>query len=191
MADLEVTELLGKIKEGNDDEIDLLVTKVYYELRRLAGSLMRHERADHTLQPTALVHEAFVRLMGSETDWQNRAHFFGAAATAMRRILIEYARSKAARKRGGHAVSITLEEGLVRKEANQLDLVILDQALTGLSEVDPKLTRLVEIRYFAGCSVQETAEALGVSRATVKRDWTYAKAWLQEYMGRAGAAQAR
>jgi len=184
MPDEEVTRLLQALNSGQQDARDLLVRRVYGELRRLAGALMRSERANHTLQPTALVHEAYLRLLVGEANWQNRAHFFGAAAQAMRRVLVEHARKKNAEKRGRKAEHDTLDEHKAWVPGDQLDILVLDEALTALSGVDPRLTRVVELRYFAGLDVEETAELLNVSPATVKRDWNYAKAWLYDHMSR-------
>jgi len=182
MPDEEVTRLLQALNSGQQDARDLLVRRVYGELRRLAGALMRSERANHTLQPTALVHEAYLRLLVGEANWQNRAHFFGAAAQAMRRVLVEHARKKNAEKRGRQAEHATLDEQKAWVPGDQLDILVLDEALTALSGVDPRLTRVVELRYFAGLEVEETAGLLAVSPATVKRDWSYARAWLYDYM---------
>jgi len=182
MPNPELTRLLLALKEGREESVDNLIDTVYPELRRLAGSMMRRERSDHTLQPTALVHEAFVRLLDGEGNWENRAHFFGAAATAMRRILVEHARGKAAKRRGGRSVAVTLDEAMVQKAAEQLDLLIVDDAMTALAAVDPRLARVVELRYFAGCSLEEVGRILGLSLATVKRDWSYARTWLADYM---------
>ncbi len=182
MSKPDVNHLLLAVKEGQEEALDRLIRGVYRELRSLAGSMMRRERFGHTLQPTALVHEAFLRLFASGGDWENRAHFFGAAATAMRRILVEHARARSSRRRGGGNLAVTLDEAMVQGGAEQLDLLILDDAMTALSGIDPRLTRVVELRYFAGCSLEETGQILGISLATVKRDWSYAKAWLADYM---------
>ncbi len=142
---------------------------------------MRRERADHTLQPTALVHEAFLRLAGNDTSWQNRQHFLGVAAQAMRRILVDHARRQKAQKRGGGGDKIELDEQLIGigDDAGSIDLEALDEALTRLAELDVRQARIVELRFFGGLGVDETAAVVGISPATVKRDWQFAKAWLK------------
>ncbi|HZT38911.1 MAG TPA: sigma-70 family RNA polymerase sigma factor [Bryobacteraceae bacterium] len=178
-----VTRLLLEWGGGNRDALDALTPLVYDELRRLAGRYLRRERVDHTLQSTALVHEAYMRLVDQRNvKWQNRAQFFGLAAELIRRILVDHARAKQAAKRGGSAVKLALDEALDAPSARDLELVRLDDALQGLAEVDPQQSRIVELRYFAGLTIEETAEALGVSPATVKRDWVVAKAWLKRQM---------
>ena len=152
---------------------------VYDELRRLAHHYLRKERSDHTLQSTALVHEAYMRLAGqSPPQWQNRAHFFGIAAHIMRQILVEYARSRDAAKRGGSAPKLVLEESLALSQNQDVDLIALDNALQELTELDAQQGRIVELRFFAGLTIEDTSEVLGVSPATVKRDWVTARAWL-------------
>jgi RNA polymerase sigma factor (TIGR02999 family) len=149
------------------------------ELRRLARSYMRRERRGHTLQTTALVNEAFLRLTDARSlEWQDRAHFLGIAARLMRRVLVDYARARGYRKRGGGACRVTLDEGLVASPEPQLDVVALDRALEALAAVDARKTRVIELRFFGGLSVEETAEVLHVSTDTVKRDWRLAKLWL-------------
>jgi RNA polymerase sigma factor (TIGR02999 family) len=148
----------------------------------MASGLMRGESQNHTLQPTALVNEAYMRLVSGETEWENRAHFFGAAARSMRRILVDHARAKRTQKRGGGAYRTTFEDLHVQTQDKHLDILALDQALQALSQVDPRLLKVVELRYFAGLSIQQTASLLGISSATVKRDWTFARAWLFDYM---------
>ncbi|HXK60400.1 MAG TPA: sigma-70 family RNA polymerase sigma factor [Acidobacteriota bacterium] len=182
MSDQEITLLLQAANRGEEEARERLVHRVYGELRRLAGSIMRSERSGHTLQPTALVHEAYLRLLVGEVNWQNRSHFFGAAAQAMRRILVEHARRKRALKRGAEYEHAELDDQQACARGDQLDILILDEALTALSGVDPRLTQVVELRYFAGLEVEETAEVLAVSPATVKRDWSYAKAWLCDHI---------
>lgn len=177
-----VTRLLHELSAGNEHAVEQLVPLIYAELHAIAERQMRRERADHTLQPTALVHEAFLRLVGNETSWQNRQHFLGVAAQAMRRILVDHARRQKARKRGGGADKIELDEQLIAVggEAGEgLDLEALDEALTRLAEFDARQARIVELRFFAGLDVEETAAVVGVSPATVKRDWQFAKAWLK------------
>jgi len=178
----DLTSLLLAANLGTPDAQAALISAVYQELRQIAGSLMRLERPGHTLQPTALVNEAYLRLFQGESKWENRAHFFGAAALAMRRILIESARQRLALRHGGGAEKVTFGDIQVQAEDPQLNLLALDEALTALQDVDPRLVKVVELRYFAGCSQEETAEILEVSPATVKRDWNYARAWLYERM---------
>lgn len=180
----EITLLLERIGGGDGAAKEELAGKVYAELRRMAGGMMRQERAGHTLQPTALVHEAYIGLSGDLAGFQNRAHFYGAAAQAMRRLLVEHARKRAAQKRGGGAEKVTWEDvGFAAVEPN-VDLLVLDQALDELGRVDPRLLRVVELRYFAGCGLEEIAKLSDLSLATVKRDWAYAIAWLYDYMNR-------
>ena len=172
-----------------DLDVDALLPVVYQELRRLAASYLRREKPGQTLQPTALVHEAYMRLLKDRPDrWQNRAHFCAIAAHSMRQILIERARARGAAKRGGARPRVTLEEGLVAGEDRSIDLLALDEALERLAALDPEQARLVELRFFGGLTVEETAEAMNISPATVKRHWTVAKAWLtRELEGLAGA----
>ena len=159
---------------------------VYDELRRLANHYLQRERSDHTLQSTALVHEAYLRLAGPNTpQWQNRAHFFGIAARVMRQILVEYARAHSAAKRGGvGACKITLDESLELAQKTDIDVVALDGALERLSELDPQQSRIVELRFFTGLTIEDTAEVMDLSPATVKRDWTSARAWLHREIAR-------
>ena len=162
-----------------DLNVDALLPLVYQELRRLAASYLRREKPGQTLQPTALVHEAYLRLMKDRPDrWQNRAHFCAIAAHSMRQILIERARARGAVKRGGARPRVTLDEGLVAGEDRSIDLLALDEALERLAAMDPEQARLVELRFFGGLTVEETAEAMEISPATVKRHWTVAAAWL-------------
>ncbi len=152
---------------------------VYEELRHLAHHYLRQERGDHTLQSTALVHEAYMRLAGqSAPQWQNRAHFFGIAAHIMRQILVEYARGRAAAKRGGDATHLVLDDSLASTQQTEIDVIALDQALEELSKFDAQQSRIVELRFFAGLTIEDTSEVLGISPATVKRDWVTARAWL-------------
>lgn len=180
MSEPDVTRLLERINEGDLEARDRLLEVVYARLRRMAGARMRGQRPGHTLQPTALVHEAWMKLARGNVDWQNRNHFLAVAARAMRQILINHAEKKAAQKRGGDAHEVTFDELAVHVEAPDVDLLALDRALDELAEVDERLARVVELRYFAGLSIEETADALDVSPATVKRDWAYARAWLLE-----------
>jgi RNA polymerase sigma factor (TIGR02999 family) len=175
----QVTLLLQRIHAGDRQAASDLLPVVYDELRRLARARMAKERPGQTLQPTALVHEAYLRLIGDEDPgWSNRGHFFAAAAEAMRRILIERARSRARLKRGGNQVRVALPDSLAQEEAPAEDLLALDVALTRLEERDPEMARVVKLRHFVGLSVPETADAMGTSARTVNRLWTAAKAWL-------------
>ena len=175
----EVTRLLLRLTDGDGAVLDDLLPHVYAELRRLAGSYLRRERPGHTLQPTALVHEAYLRLIDqTQVRWQNRAHFFGVAAQMMRRILVDHARSQQAEKRGGDVQKLSLDDNIDVSGERASDLVALDEALDRLAEFDPQKSRIVELRFFSGLSVEETAEVLGVSAPTVKRQWRMAKAWL-------------
>ena len=175
----DVTGLLAAWKGGEQGALDQLVPLVYDELRRLARRYLRRERPDHTLQTTALVHEAYLRLVGSKpSDWENRVHFFAAAAQVMRHILVDHARSRQAAKRAGGYARVTLDEGAVAGGDQGVDLLAVDEALTALAALDPQQARVVELRVFGGLSVEEAAEAMGVSPRTVKREWSMAKAWL-------------
>jgi RNA polymerase sigma-70 factor (ECF subfamily) len=182
MSDSEMTQLLEALRAGDPKDHDKFYESVYAELRRVAGGMMKGERIDHTLQPTALANEAFLRLVGGSYSWENRAHFFGAAAQAMRRVLVDHARRKAAGKRGAEAAHVTLGDLEVGSVDPDVDLLALEEALSALMLFDQRLGQVVELRYFAGCTNEEVAEILGKSVATVKRDWTYARAWLFERM---------
>ena len=171
------TVLLLRWKSGDRHAIDELLPIVYQELRRLAKGYLHRERAEHTLQSTALVHEAYLRLIDQNVDWQSRSHFFGIAAQMMRRILVDHARARNAVKRG-EGLKVTLDERMALAEARDLDVIALDGALDRLSQLDEEQAKIVEMRFFAGLSIEETAEALGISPATVKRDWAMARAWL-------------
>jgi RNA polymerase sigma factor (TIGR02999 family) len=174
-----VTELLVRWRGGDREALEELMPLVYEELRRLAHHYLRQERDDHTLQSTALVHEAYLRLAGQNPpQWQNRAHFFGIAAHIMRQILVEYARGRSAAKRGGNALTLTLDEAVALPQQMDVDVVALDQALNELSDLDAQQSRIVELRFFAGLTIEDTSEVLGISPATVKRDWVTARAWL-------------
>lgn len=175
----EITRLLAAWRGGDAAAPEELVPLVYAELRRMAQARLRHERPDHTLQATELVHEAFLRLLGSATPhWQDRNHFFAVASQAMRRLLVDHARSKAYAKRGGGAVKVSLDGAAELAAEGSPALLALDEALSRLAAVDPRQHRVVELRYFGGLSVEETASVLGVASATVKRDWRTARAWL-------------
>jgi RNA polymerase sigma factor (TIGR02999 family) len=178
----ELSRLLQQVNAGDEQAHDALVTLAYAELRRMAGSLMRGRVHGNTLQPTALVHEAYLRLLQGESRWDSKAHFFGAAARAMRQVLVAQARRKSARKRGGQEVRVTFDELEVQSAEPQLDLLALDEAMNALERVDARFARVMELRYFAGCTLEEIGELTGRSLATVKRDWAYARAWLYDHM---------
>ena len=174
-----VTRALAKVHAGDQAAFDELFPLVYAELRRIAAREMRREKPGRTLQTTALVHEAYLRLLKDATlSFENRAHFLGIAARAMREILIEHARARSARKRGGGAVRLTLDDMVASVPSLSIDVIALDEALQRLTRLDERHARVVELRYFGGLSVEETAAALGLSPATVKRAWTFARAWL-------------
>ena len=179
-----VTGLLQAWGAGDPSALDRLVPVVYDELHRQAQRYLRRENPGHTLQTTALVHEAYLRLVDQrDARWQNRAQFFGVAAQVMRRILVDHARRHRAAKRGGAVRPVPLEEGEVAAVGSDVDLVALDDALTRLADLDPQQARVVELRYFTGLGIEDTAEALGISPATVKRDWAMARAWLKRDLG--------
>ena len=177
-----ITELLIEFSKGNQSVVDDIFPLIYDELKKLANNYLRNERGSHTLQPTALVHEAYLKLVDyKRINWQNRAHFMGMAATLMRQILIDHARRHRAGKRGGENENLSLEESIVIVAGEKsMDLIRLDDALKELAKFDEMKSRLVELRYFGGLSTEETAEVLGVSEITVKRHWRMAKAWLAE-----------
>jgi RNA polymerase sigma factor (TIGR02999 family) len=175
-----VTDLLKGWGKGDAAALDRLLPAVYDELHRQAQRYLRRERPGHTLQTTELVHEAYLRLVDQrQADWRNRAQFFGVAAQMMRRVLIDHARSKQAAKRGGSGIQVTLEDATAASEERGLDLLDLDQALTRLAALDPQQARVVELRYFTGLGIDETAQVIGISPATVKREWVMARAWLR------------
>ena len=176
----QLTQLLKEVNSGREDALEQLMPVVYGELRRQAARYLRRERQNHTLQPTALVNEAFMKLIDQRNvHWQNRAHFFGIAAQAMRRIMIDHARTRQRIKRGGVQQAVTLDEAMIAGEARSIDVLALDEALTRLAALDERQARIVELRYFAELTVEETAEVTGLSPATVKREWAMARAWLQ------------
>ena len=178
-----VSKLLVGWGQGDQDARDALIPLVYDELRRLARRHLRRERPDHTLQSAALVNEAYLRMVHQEPpQWQNRAHFFGVAAQMMRHILVDHARGRMAAKRGAGAPRLTLDAQIVLPQSREVDLVALDDALNQLAVLDPQQGRLVELRFFGGLSIEEAAIVLGVSPATVKREWATARAWLQHEM---------
>lgn len=176
----EVTRLLGAAGDGDRRALEQLYECVYGELREMAAAGMRRERGNHTLQPTALVNEVCLRLLPSGGQWQNRRHFFGAAAQAMRRILVDHARTKAAEKRGAGLERVTLADLDISAPEADLDLLAVNDALDRLAEQDARLAEVVNLRYFVGMSIEDTARALESSPATVKRDWQFARAWLIE-----------
>ena len=179
MASAQVTELLHAWGAGDEGALHQLVPLVESELRRLAGAYMARERTGHTLQPTALVNEAFLRLVDAQgVPWQGRAHFIGIAARLMRRVLVDHARARGFQKRGAGAQAVPLEDAILVSRAPDVALLDLDQALDGLAQVDERKARVVEMRFFGGMTAEETADALGVSIDTVKRDWRLAKLWL-------------
>jgi RNA polymerase sigma factor (TIGR02999 family) len=176
-----VTSLLHELAEGRPDALADLMPLVYDELQRLAKRHLRGERTDHTLSPTGLVHEAYLRLIDMQrVNWQDRAHFFAMASRAMRRILIDYARSRMRQKRGGEIARVTLDEELVAADQDALEWLALDEALERLENVSERACRVVECRVFTGLEVEETARALDISEATVKRDWAFARAFLNQ-----------
>jgi RNA polymerase sigma factor (TIGR02999 family) len=178
-----ITKLLLDWRDGDSEALDRLMPLVYEELRRMANHYLRNERRGHTLQTSALVNEAYLRLVDHENiAWQNRAHFFGVAAQAMRRILVDHARTRNYQKRGGGAHYVSLDEAATLARDRAAELIALDEALQELAKMDPRKCRVVELRYFGGLSIEETAEALGVSIPTVTRDWNTAKAWLMREM---------
>ena len=184
----DVTQLLLAWRDGDEGALARLMPVVYDELRRLAASYMRRERPDHTLQATALLNEAYLRLIDqTRVAWQGRAHFFGIAARMMRRILMDHARQHRAVKRGSGGRKLPLEDALEEPVRQDVDLIALDEALTRLEELDPRQGRVVELRFFAGLEVNEVAEVLAISPATVKRDWAVARAWLHREISQPSA----
>ncbi len=178
---VEITPLLMNWRQGDEQALGELLPIVYQELRKIADSYLRRERSDHTLQPTALINEAYLRLVDqSLPQWQNRAHFYGVAAQLMRQILVEHARAQLAQKRGGGAEQIELEDALNYAPEKAAELVALDDALTELSSFDERKSRLIELRYFGGLSVEETAHVMNISTATVTREQRLAQAWLRQ-----------
>ena len=185
-----VTQLLVAWGEGDQAARDELMAAVYHELHHLAHNYMKRESPGHTLQTSALVNEAFLRLIDQKNvRWQNRAHFFGLAAQMMRRILVDYARSRRYAKRGGGLRDLSLDEALTVSQERTEQVVVLDETLDRLAQFDPRKSKIVELRFFAGMNIEETAEILGVSPATVMRDWTLAKAWLRREMDSAAAGR--
>lgn len=183
----EVTQILSQIESGDPQAADQLLPLVYDELRRLAAARLADEKPGHTLQPTALVHEAYVRLVDSDhaRQWHGRNHFFAAAADAMRRILVDHARRKKSEKRGGGKPRAEMQEDAVADSEESDEILAVDEALDRLAEADPQAARLVKLRYFAGLSIDEAAQALGISSRSADRLWSYARAWLKRYIAQA------
>jgi RNA polymerase sigma factor (TIGR02999 family) len=180
----DVTQLLAEATDGDRRAVDQLLPLVYDELRRLAEGLMLRERASHTLQPTALVHEVYMKLVDqTRARWENRAHFFAVAAQAIRRILVDHARTHRRLKRGGEQTTLALDEGVVGSYQKTVDLIALDEALDDLARHSSQQARIVELRFFSGLTIEETAAVLGISTATVERDWRYARARLFRRLG--------
>jgi RNA polymerase sigma factor (TIGR02999 family) len=177
-----VTRLLVDASAGKQDAVNALFPIVYAEMRRLAASYLRRERPGHTLQSTALVHEAYLRLINQKVSWQNRAHFLGIAAQTMRRILLDHAKRRIAAKRGGGQLTLRIDESVIAGKGRDLNLIALDKALSELEKIDPIRSRIVEMRFFGGLSNEEAAEVLGVSAPTVQRQWAGARAWLFQAM---------
>lgn len=180
------TQLLKEWSNGNALVLEELVPLVYMELRKQAARYMRRERPGHTLQTTALIHETYLKLVDQrQTDWKNRAHFFGISSKIMRRILLDHARSKGSEKRGGGAINLSLEDGAAAaQEPKSVDLIALDEALDRLATIDEQQARIVELKYFSGLSLNETAEVMKVSRTTVANNWNVARAWLYRELTR-------
>lgn len=180
MSEKPITQLLQELRNGERQTLDEILPLVYDELRRLANNYLNRERSNHTLQPTALVHEAYLRLIGQkEIEWQNRAHFFGVSARLMREILIEYARGRNRQKRGGEfKTQIALDENISFSQQNQLDVVAVDDALSKLEKLDERQAQIVEMKFFGGLTIEEIGEVLSISPATVKREWSSAKLFL-------------
>lgn len=181
----EVTLLLQGWRSGDRKALDALLPLIYEELRRLAHFHLQKERQDHTLQSAALVHEAYLRLIGlNPPQWESRTHFFAIASQLMRQILVDYARRHAAAKRGGGVYKLPLEEATVMSGQKDVDILLLDDALKGLAKIDPRQSRVVELRFFAGLTLEEISDALEIAPATVQRDWTAARAWLHREISR-------
>jgi RNA polymerase sigma factor (TIGR02999 family) len=180
---LDVTKLLEDWSQGNEAALEQLTPLVYSDLHQRARSYLRHERPDHTLQPTALIHEAYLRLVNEcPPEWNGRAHFFAVASRVMRQILVDHARRHHAGKRGGGAAKVSLDEALTPAQSESADLMALDEALSKLAVFDERKCKIVEMRYFGGCSVEETAQALGIAGITVMREMRLAEAWLRRSM---------
>jgi RNA polymerase sigma factor (TIGR02999 family) len=181
----QITQLLQRWRDGNREALDALLPLVYEELRRLAHRHLRNERAEHTLQSSALVHEAYLRLLGQDfPHWEGRTHFYAIAAQLMRQILVDYARRHRASKRGSGVCMLTLGDVDALPQRKDVDVVALNDALNSLAEIDPRQSHIVELRFFAGLSLEETSEVMGIGTATVQRDWTAARAWLHREISR-------
>jgi RNA polymerase sigma factor (TIGR02999 family) len=181
----QITQLLQRWRDGNREALDALLPLVYEELRRLAHRHLRNERTEHTLQSSALVHEAYLRLLGQDfPHWEGRTHFFAIAAQLMRQILVDYARRHRASKRGSGVCMLTLGDVDALPQRKDVDVVALNDALNSLAEIDPRQSHVVELRFFAGLSLEETSEVMGIGTATVQRDWTAARAWLHREISR-------
>lgn len=184
----DVTDLLARWRSGERQALDLLVPIVYDELRKLARHYIERERPGHTLQTTALVHEAYVRLVGQHPpEWKSRAHFYGVAARLMRQVLVDHARANRAEKRGGGLPKLALDDDVARSYGSDIDLLVLDNALQSLTELNPQQAQIVELRFFSGLTIEDTSEVMGISPASVKRSWTAARAWLYREMNRSEA----
>lgn len=184
----EISLLLDQYRDGQTEAFGKLMALVYDDLRRLAAWQLQTERADHTLQPTALVHEVYLKLAGENpVEWHNKAHFFALAAQVMRHILVDHARTRQRDKRGGGQANLPLDEALKLGQASEPSLIELDEALSTLAAQDARKSRIVELRYFGGLSIEETAEVLEISPTTVRREWTLAKAWLRRELRKSGA----
>ena len=180
----QVTQLLQQWHEGDQEALEALMPLVYNELKRLAGSYLRRERPDHTLQSAALVNEAYLRLVDqTQTRWQNKEHFYGIAAQMMRRVLADHARGHNAAKRGAGVPELELDETIAQAQSRNIDVLDLEEALQKLEKLDPQQGKIVELRFFSGLSIEDTANVLGISPATVKRDWAAARAWLFREIG--------
>ena len=187
-ASYEVTRLLLDWGNGNDAARDELMPLIYSELRQVAEKYLNQERPGHTLQPTALVHEAYIRLVEqTHPEWKSRAHFFAVASQVMRQVLVDHARSKSAAKRGSGCVTLTFDEAIALPQTSQVDVVALDDALSSLSSMDPRQAQIVDLRFFGGLSIEDTAQVLGISPATVNREWSTARMWLQRELRRSDA----
>jgi RNA polymerase sigma factor (TIGR02999 family) len=187
----DLTLLLKRWRQGDRDALERLMPLVYEELRRIARHYLKNERQGHTLESTALVHEAFLRLIDQRNvQWQNRAHFFGIASQMMRRILVDHARKRQAAKRDAALVRLSVAERLVPGAEREPDLLALDQAIDALAALDPDQSRVVELRYFGGLTIEETAEVMGISPATVKREWATARLWLKREIRKGASAEA-
>jgi RNA polymerase sigma factor (TIGR02999 family) len=187
-AEGDITTLLFQMKQGDPHAESRLAGLVYTDLRRLARKLMSRERSDHTLEPTALVNEAYLRLLGEgDHGWNDRAHFFSVAARAMRHILVDYARSRNAAKRGPHMVKVTLEDAAAVTDRSE-EILVLDEVLNRLASQDPRQARIVELRFFAGVMEEEIAQLLGISARTVTREWNFARAWLKRALSASASA---